>query len=367
MTIQDQPGNRRFRGSFFCCILCTFADSKSMKDAKDTLVSNIFQSSRFSSGLALDVFQYQYHHCQVYQQWCNAIGKDPGQVKTILDIPFLPISFFKTQSITDGAFTPELIFESSGTTTTVNSRHLVRYESIYQRSFIQAFELFYGQPKDYCILGLLPNYLEKGHSSLVKMVHDLIGLSGHPDSGFYLYDFNQLGRLILDLERKGQKTLLLGVTFALMDFAEDFALLKQASHCNNRLQNTVIMDTGGMKGRKKEMTRDQVHHFLTTRLGVDTIHSEYGMTELLSQAYSQGEGKYRTPPWMQVLVRDQNDPLEVKHTGKGLLNVIDLANIHSCSFIATDDVGRINTDNFEIWGRLDHSDLRGCSLLVPET
>jgi hypothetical protein len=254
-----------------------------------------------------------------------------------------------------GSFQPELIFESSGTTQAVNSRHYVKYAKIYEESFVKGFQQFYGNIDEYCIVGLLPNYLEKGNSSLIKMTDGLIKLSNHAESGFYLYDFDRLHSLLQTLERRRQKTLLLGVTFALLDFAEQFPM---------RLQHTIVMDTGGMKGRKKEMTRNETHEFLQKNLGVKTIHSEYGMTELLSQAYSQSEGKYRCPPWMKVLVRDENDPLLVKQKGKGLLNMIDLANIYSCSFIATDDVGSVGEHDFEVWGRRDNSDLRGCNLLV---
>ena len=335
-----------------------------MNGIPQTIISKAFQASVFDPALALEVFRYQYSVSGVYQEWCETLGVTADKVQTIKQIPFLPISFFKSRTVKAGAFEPELIFESSGTTQMINSRHLVRDASVYHRSFVKAFELFYGNPKDYCIIGLLPNYLERGNSSLVKMVHGLIELSNHQDSGFYLYDFDRLGKLILNLEKKGQKVLLLGVTFALMDFADRFLLLKQSQNCSHSLTHTVIMDTGGMKGRKKEMTREEVHEYLTSRLGVEAIHSEYGMTELLSQAYSKGDGQYHCPPWMQLLVRDENDPFELKNTGKGLINVIDLANIHSCSFIATDDVGWIYPDHFEIWGRLDHSDLRGCSLLV---
>lgn len=335
-----------------------------MKVEPNILIDKIFQQSKFNPALALEVFWYQYANCSVYRQWCDALGTAVSSVQQINQIPFLPISFFKSREVKTGAFEPELIFESSGTTKTVNSRHLVRDSSIYHRSFVQAFELFYGNPKDYCIIGLLPNYLEKGNSSLVKMVHDLIELSDHPESGFYLYDFDRLAALILEMEKCGQKTLLLGVTFALMDFADQFALRKKTLNCSNTLHHTVIMDTGGMKGRKKEMTREQVHDYLKSRLGTTVIHSEYGMTELLSQAYSQGNGQYHCPGWMKVLIRDENDPFQLKLTGKGLINIIDLANIHSCSFIATDDVGWVYPDYFEVWGRLDHTDLRGCSLLV---
>ncbi|UAY55115.1 LuxE/PaaK family acyltransferase [Arachidicoccus terrestris] len=335
-----------------------------MKAEPEISTDRIFQQSYFDPALALEVFRYQYAHCCVYRQWCDIIGTGVQAVQDITQIPFLPISFFKSRAVKTGEFDPELTFESSGTTQMISSRHLIRDASVYHTSFVKTFELFYGNPKDYCIIGLLPNYLEKGHSSLVKMVHGLIELSKHPESGFYLYDFDRLGKLILNLEKQGQKVLLLGVTFALMDFADRFLLLKQSQNCSYSLTHTVIMDTGGMKGRKKEMTREEVHEYLKSRLGVEAIHSEYGMTELLSQAYSKGNGQYHCPPWMQLLIRDENDPFELKNTGKGLINVIDLANIHSCSFIATDDVGWIYPDHFEIWGRLDHSDLRGCSLLV---
>lgn len=341
---------------------------KRMDTHQQILIDKIFNARAFDPALALEVFRYQYaFKGGVYRQWCESIGiQSSNQVRSITEIPFLPISFFKSKAVKTGEFTPELIFESSGTTQTQNSRHHVKDGAIYQASFVKAFERFYGDPKDYCILGLLPNYLEKGHSSLVKMVHELNELSGHPKGGFYLYDFDGLGRLLLELENSGQQTLLIGVTFALLDFADHFEGLKRAVQCSDPLNQIVFMDTGGMKGRKKEMTRQEVHDQLTSKLGVKVIHSEYGMTELLSQAYSKGNGRYQCPPWMQVLVRDENDPFELKIKGKGLINVIDLANIHSCSFIATDDIGWIHQDYFEIWGRLDHSDLRGCSLLVVD-
>jgi len=336
-----------------------------MDKRANILIDKIFQAGQFDPQLALELFRYQHSfEGSVYRQWCDALGVIPAAVKAITDIPFLPISFFKSRAVTTGHFLPELIFESSGTTGTINSRHLVKDASLYQRSFIKTFEQFYGQPKDYCILGLLPNYLEKGNSSLVKMVHDLMALSSHPKSGFYLYDFDQLGQLIMQLEKEGQKTLLLGVTFALLDFAEVFAGLKKTFHFHQPLNHTLIMDTGGMKGRKKEMTRQQVHATLIKDLAVPGIHSEYGMTELLSQAYSKAAGQYRCSPLMQVLVRDESDPFNLKLNGKGLINIIDMANIHSCSFIATEDIGWVHPAYFEIWGRLDHSDLRGCSLLV---
>lgn len=312
----------------------------------------------------LEVFAFQYQHNRVYQSWCDALQRTPAEVRCISDIPFLPISFFKTHQITCGEFTPELLFKSSGTTTTQNSIHKVKYADLYQQSFIRGFEKLYGPTTDYCILGLLPNYLEKGNSSLVKMVHDLIECSAHANSGFYLYDFEKLASLLITLEKQGQKTLLLGVTFALMDFADYFADFKKKKGFTGPFNHVIFMDTGGMKGRKKELTREQVHAYLIPRLTTPTIHSEYGMTELLSQAYSTGNGAYKCPPWMQVYVREESDPLSVHAKGKGLLNVVDLANLYSCSFIATDDVGWLHPDYFEVWGRFDHSDMRGCSLLV---
>ncbi|MFT4205356.1 MAG: acyl transferase [Chitinophagaceae bacterium] len=316
----------------------------------------IFSGEKVADETVLELFRFQYDNNQVYQQWCDALHRQPQQVQQVAEIPFLPISFFKTHKVTCGDFQPELVFESSGTTQTVNSHHYVRYASVYEESFQRGFELFYGNPQDWCIIGLLPAYLERKNSSLVKMAYDLIQLSQHPKSGFYLYDFEQLNDTLNALEANGQKTLLLGVTFALLDFAEAY---------RNQLHSTVIMETGGMKGRKKELTRQEVHDFLHRQLGVAHVHSEYGMTELLSQAYSKGEGRYHCPPWMRVYVREENDPLCVKTLGQGLVNVIDMANVYSCSFIATDDVGILYDDrSFEIQGRLDNSDLRGCSLLV---
>jgi hypothetical protein len=227
---------------------------------------------------------------------------------------------------------------------------------LYQESFITGFELFYGPVKEYCIIGLLPSYLERSNSSLVFMVDKLIQLSEHPQSGFYLNEYKQLSALLTDLKKQKQKTLLIGVTFALLDFADQYP---------QSLQQTVVMETGGMKGRREEMIRPEVHKLLKNAFHLSAIHSEYGMTELLSQAYSKGEGVFNCPPWMRILVRDEEDPFLVKRTGAGTINVIDLANIYSCSFIATDDVGKLYPDNsFEVLGRMDSSDLRGCSLMV---
>ncbi|QES87521.1 LuxE/PaaK family acyltransferase [Rhizosphaericola mali] len=316
----------------------------------------LFSGQKISDEIICNIFRFQYSNNEVYQQWCNLLKRTPETIKSVDEIPYLPISFFKSHTIKSGIFEPELTFESSGTTQTTNSHHYIKYASIYEKSFFSAFELFYGSPKDWCILGLLPAYLERSNSSLVKMANDLIVASKHPDSGFYLYDFEKLSETIKKLEATGQKTILLGVTFALLDFAESFPM---------PLKNTIIMETGGMKGRKKEITRQEVHGYLKQQFQVENIHSEYGMTELLSQAYSHGNGIYVCPPWMKVSLRDESDPLTIKHQGQGILNIMDLANIYSVSFIATDDVGRIYTDgSFDIQGRLDRSDLRGCSLLT---
>lgn len=321
------------------------------------IINNIFSiTAKDFNKIADEVFEFQLKHNKVYGKWCDLLN---GRRSTVNGQPyFLPISFFKSHAITTTLFKPQHIFESSGTTNTINSKHLVKDVSIYQQSFTKAFELFYGDISSWCIIGLLPSYLdrEKNTSSLVMMVDSLIKLSNHPNSGFYLTDFDKLHNTLLHLESHQQKTLLIGVTFALLDFAETHPL---------HLQHTVVMETGGMKGRRKELTRAEVHSIITKELGVKKVHSEYGMTELLSQAYSIGNGRFICPPWMKVMVRDEEDPLTVKPFGKGCLNVIDLANIYSCSFIATDDVGIVYEDgSFEVWGRLDNSDIRGCSLLV---
>jgi hypothetical protein len=308
------------------------------------------------SRYALEVFHLQYQHNPVYRSYIDTLGIAPREIKTISRIPFLPISFFKTHTIQTGSFEPEAVFESSGTTQTINSRHYVKDLSVYQRSFTAGFERFYGSVNDWCIIGLLPSYLERQNSSLVVMVDELIKRSGHPQSGFYLYEFEKLSGVLLELEKQKQKTILIGVTFALLDFAEKFPM---------NLHHTVVMETGGMKGRRRELTRVEVHQLLKGRLGIGVIHAEYGMTELLSQAYSGGEGIFEPVPWMRVLVRSEDDPLDVQEQGGGIINIIDLANIHSCSFIATDDAGKVFGDRrFEIWGRVDNSDLRGCSLMI---
>lgn len=306
--------------------------------------------------LALELFRFQYQHNPLYQEYVNSlpgVGKNP---QSILEIPFLPIQFFKSHDVRTTAFTPEAVFESSGTTQTINSRHAVKSLSLYRKSFMTAFEQFYGPVANWCIIGLLPSYLERQHSSLVVMVDELIRQSGHPLSGFYLYEHSTLQQTLLQTEQQRQPVLLIGVTFGLLDFAEKFPM---------PLQHTIIMETGGMKGRRHEMTRQEVHALLKEAFQVPHIHSEYGMTELLSQGYSKGAGIFQCPPWMKMLVRQEDDPFDVRRDGTGIVNIIDLANIYSCSFIAAEDVCRLQPDgSFEIQGRMDNSDIRGCSLMV---
>ncbi|MCU0380358.1 MAG: acyl transferase [Chitinophagaceae bacterium] len=347
-----------------------------------------FNISTFEEKCA-ETFYFQYKNNLVYRQFADLLGFEPrvdgpvqhdtvhdpdnppltGSAISVLPsnsmslyrIPFLPIRFFKTHRITTGDFREQAIFESSGTTQTGQSRHYVKDAGLYEQSFIEAFRIFYGDIREYCILALLPSYLERGHSSLVYMAETLIRLSGHPHSGFYLDQFSTLHSVLRELESRGQKTILLGVTFALLDFAETTRM---------ELKHTMVMETGGMKGRKRELTREEVHGFLMGRWGLKQVHAEYGMTELLSQAYSKGGGRFHCPPWMRVLLRSEDDPLSLTDEAgnprtEGLINIIDLANIHSCAFIATDDLGRLHPDgSFEVIGRMDNSDLRGCSLLT---
>ncbi|MHA4807758.1 long-chain-fatty-acid--protein ligase [Flavitalea flava] len=306
--------------------------------------------------LALAVFHFQYQNNPLYRLFTDTLGIIPSSIQGITEIPFLPVSFFKTHRVKTTEFTPETVFESSGTTGTVGSRHEVKSLALYKNTFTDGFEQFYGPVKDWCIIGLLPAYLERSHSSLVVMVNELIGNSGHPDSGFYLYEHDILNDLLIKLEEKGQKTLLIGVTFALLDFAEKYS---------PKLSHTVVMETGGMKGRRREMTRMELHSVLTDSFGLAVIHAEYGMTELLSQAYSAGKGLFRPASTLKILVRKEDDPIDVANEGNGILNIIDLANLYSCSFLATEDMGTVYADgSFEVSGRVDNSDLRGCSLLV---
>jgi len=295
----------------------------------------------------------------VYRQYCDILKIDAGKIKHLRQIPFLPINFFKTHRVVATAFDPAMIFESSGTTQTINSKHYLKDISIYEQSFTDAFHLFYGDPSEWCIIALLPSYLERNNSSLVMMADKLITHSGHPLNGFYLNEWGKLHTTLLQLEKEGQKTLLIGVTFALLDFAGQYPM---------PLYYTTIMETGGMKGRREEMTRQQVHEILCNSFHLKNIHSEYGMTELLSQAYSAGNGVFNCPPWLKILLREEDDPFAIHIAGtnstSGAVNIIDLANLYSCAFIATEDAGKLHSDgSFEILGRLDNTDIRGCSLL----
>lgn len=304
---------------------------------------------------SLEIFRYQYLNNSIYRQFADAVGRAPEAVGRMEDIPFLPIEFFKTHRIVSGASTaPDVIFESSGTTGTEVSRHYVTDLELYRKSFMNGFERFYGHPSAYIILALLPSYLEQGNSSLVYMVNELIQAGGHPDSGFYLEASDDL---IQAVQRADRTVLLFGVTYALLDLAATEPSMGS---------NLIVLETGGMKGRRKEMIREALHGELCKAFQTETIHSEYGMTELLSQAYSAGKGIFKAPPWMKVMTRDPNDPLAWTGNGKtGGINIIDLANVHSCSFLATQDLGRtFDDDSFEVLGRFDTSDIRGCNLLV---
>lgn len=306
---------------------------------------------------ALEVFEYQYLNNEVYQSFCNYLNKDLSNVKTIVDIPFLPIEFFKSKIIVSSDAPVQATFTSSGTTGNNTSKHHVTDLKLYQKSYTEGFNHFYNAIDGLCILALLPSYLERQGSSLIYMVEDLIKESNHKQSGFYLDNFITLKDRLEKLDSSGVKTLLIGVSFALLDFVEQYSF---------NLKNTIIMETGGMKGRRKELVREELHALLKQGFGVSTIHSEYGMTELLSQAYSMGDGIFNTPPWMQVFIRDTEDPLSYQSNGKtGGLNIIDLANVNSCSFIATQDLGkRFDDGSFQIIGRFDNSDIRGCNLMV---
>jgi hypothetical protein len=306
---------------------------------------------------ALEVFHYQYNENVLYRAYCDALHINVASVKLLQQIPFLPISFFKTHKVITGVdHSAQLLFESSGTTGEQPSRHHVTDAEIYRSSLLQGFEQFYGDPAEYVILALLPSYLERQNASLVYMAKTLMEKSEHTDNGFYINEWEKLSGVLSRLETNKQKVLLLGVTFALLDFAAAFPM---------PLANTVVMETGGMKGRREELTRADVHTILKEQWQLKEVHSEYGMTELLSQAYATSGGIFRCTNTMRVFARDINDPLDVMEHGTGCLNIIDLANVNSCSFIATEDVGTIAADgSFEVLGRMDHSALRGCSLMV---
>ncbi|AZJ33007.1 Acyl-protein synthetase, LuxE [Tenacibaculum mesophilum] len=315
------------------------------------------QSTEDFNKTALQVFKHQFTNNKVYRSFCDLIYVHPSDVHTIEQIPFLPIQFFKTREVLSSTNEIQETFTSSGTTGSTTSKHLVTDLSWYETSYLKGFEHFYGNIEDYVVLALLPNYLERKGSSLIYMVEDLIKRSQHPESGFYLNNLDELAQKLTNLDSQGKKVLLIGVSFALLDLVEQYEF---------NLSNTIIMETGGMKGRRKELIRNELHAILSNGFGVNEIHSEYGMTELLSQGYSKGNGVFNCPPWMQVLTRDTEDALTILPKGKsGGINVIDLANYNSCSFIATQDLGKVYQDNsFEIIGRFDNSDIRGCNLMV---
>ncbi len=313
---------------------------------------------------ALALFQFQFDNNEVYRTFCNGINITAEKVKSITQIPFLPISFFKTHDVITTLFTPEKVFRSSGTTGMETSRHLIKSLSLYQNAYRSSFQFFYGDPNNYIFLALLPNYLERDDSSLIYMMTDLVQNSASDESGFYLYNHEDLYQKLIKLKEKGQKTILFGVTFALLDFVEHYAV---------NFPDLIVFETGGMKGRRKEMVKEEVHTILTQKLGVPKIHSEYGMCELLSQAYSSGDNLFVTPPWMKIVLRDEKEPIPTwqdKATSynepiSGALNIIDFANLYSSAFIATEDLGRRHINGaIEIIGRLDSSRLRGCNLMV---
>ena len=306
--------------------------------------------------IAFEVFQFQYINNNIYKSYCDLLKKTPSNIGDISSIPFLPISFFKSHSVMCTK-KYDKVFHSSGTTNENLSKHYVSDIHMYEQSFLKNFIDNYGDPKDYVILGLLPNYMQNENSSLIYMVNNLIELSESNDSGFFLKEYDFIIEKMKSLARENKKIILIGVSYALLDLTESK---------NLNFENTIIIETGGMKGRRREMIKKELHETLKERTGLKKIHSEYGMTELLSQAYSKGDGIFSCPNWMRVFVRDVNDPNFLYTNSKsGGINIIDLANVNSCSFIATEDMGSLHKNgSFEIMGRIDHSDTRGCNLLV---
>jgi len=309
------------------------------------------------NALAMDLFRLHAEKNPVYRGFLDGLGRHPVMVRRVEDIPCLPIGLFRNHRVLVDGLEPRITFTSSGTTGATTSSHHVPWPELYRRSFMTSFRAVYGEPTERRILALLPAYLEREGSSLVYMAQWLIEASGDPLSGTYLHRYDELAEVLRRSEAEGKKTLLLGVSFALLDLAEQHAL---------PLKHTTIMETGGMKGRRPELVREELHAILRKAFGVAEIHSEYGMTEMLSQAWSSGDGIYRCPPWMRVRMRDANDPFTALPDGRtGGLDVIDLANIASSPFISTQDLGRRNKDgSFEVLGRFDHSDVRGCNLLL---
>ena len=312
-------------------------------------------SERFDA-LAMQAFYFQYMQNPVYHEYCDLLNVDVGAINYIEDVPFMPVEFFKAHKVICDGRDAEVVFTSSSTTGAVPSSHYVADAEVYKRAFLSGFRQFYGEPSEFCILGLLPAYLERTGSSLVYMVDGLIRLSDNELSGFFLHNHDELYDTICKLESMRHKYILIGVSFALLDFAEKY---------KPNMKHGIVMETGGMKGRRKEMVRSELHSVLKDAFGVQSIHSEYGMTELLSQAYSFGDGIYRCSRTMKVLVRETNDPLSVRRSGSGAINVVDLANIYSCSFLQTSDLGQVFDDGtFSVSGRFDSADVRGCNLMV---
>ncbi len=327
-----------------------FSLQKKLKDIVFLPPGNSFDD------VAHQVFLYQYEHTAVYRQFCDSLKRTPRSVSSLTDIPFLPVQFFKSHQVMADGFSAQKVFESSTTSGAIPSRHFVADIELYEQSYLKAFQIFYGDPAQYCFLALLPSYLDRGTSSLLYMADDLIERSAHDLSGFINKDFEELNQRIEAAHQAGQKIFLLGVTYALLDFADAY---------KPDLRNDIVMETGGMKGRRKELTREEIHKQLGDAFNITSIHSEYGMTELLSQAYSRGNGTFECPPWMRVLARDPYDPMSYVGTLKtGALNIIDLANLYSCSFLSVSDLGRVYDDgSFEVLGRMDSAEIRGCNLM----
>jgi phenylacetate-coenzyme A ligase PaaK-like adenylate-forming protein len=327
-----------------------------MENELEKQIFEIDSLERFNH-IAVRIFQFQTKHNLVYKNYVDSLNINPVSIKNYSDIPFLPIQFFKNHEIVSCQKDYELSFSSSGTTSNQPSIHYICNKNMYEESYIRTFNFFYGNITDYCIMALLPSYLERKNSSLVYMVSDLIQQSNHPKSGFYLYNHTALAQQLEKLEAEKQKTILFGVSYALLDFSEQFKI---------HLKNTTIIETGGMKGNRKEIPKQEYFNVLRERFQTEKIHSEYGMTELLSQAYATNFGIYKTMPWMKILIRQTNDPFEypiVNQTGG--INIIDLANIYSCSFIETQDLGiQFDDGSFDVRGRFDNSEIRGCNLLI---
>ncbi|TWP26033.1 acyl transferase [Apibacter muscae] len=323
---------------------------------KDLNIFDIKSEDEFNH-LSLKVFNYQYLSVPIYKKFVDLLSINPNEISNYKDIPFLPIEFFKTHSVLDKNYNYKFYFQSSGTTSTHLSKHFIVNEQIYEQSILKSFTTFFGNPAEYIFLGLLPSYLERENSSLIYMVNYLMKLSNHKENNFYLHNFSELDQIIKKTEQENKKVILFGVSYALLDFVEAFP---------QKLEHTMVIETGGMKGRKEEITKEELLNELKNSFQTHKIYSEYSMTELLSQAYSLGQNIYECPSWMRILIRDIEDPFCYKnHEKTGAINIIDLANIHSCSFISTQDLGKTYSNNsFEVLGRIDNSDIRGCSLLV---